>query len=72
MKGKHLLDIILSHSHSEPSPVIRGAGRRKMDEARMHHISHVKPAKTCMAKMDVQIIHPFIKLWIILLKAESI
>ena len=43
-----------------------------MDEARMHHISHVKPAKTCMAKMDVQIIHPFIKLWIILLKAESI
>ena len=25
-----------------------------MDEARMHHISHVKPAKTCMAKMDVQ------------------
>ena len=45
-----------------------------MDEARMHHISHVKPAEICMAKMDVprETSICFIKLWIILLKAESI
>ena len=28
-----------------------------MDEARMHHISHVKPAKTCICTKGID--HPF-------------